>query len=136
MKEAFAAANWQTAKSAIPTGDCQIKILQALVESVDRQSTGIDQRCLASLAQALKVQDDTVFVSMADKLFGINLTGLHHGCWPDGQFVTSVATEAARLVKQGAKKPVIAVDLFKCQPHRAILAQPHSLSHHLLSFVP
>ena len=117
LKKAFSAQNLETAQAAVPKGDSQSEILKALVLSVDKQSTGIEQRCLASLAQALKVQDETVYVSMADKLAGINLAGLHQGCLPDGQLVNSVATEAARLVKKGVKVPFVAVDLFKCQPH-------------------
>ena len=117
LKKAFSAQNLETAQAALPKGDSQSEMLKALVLSVDKQSTGIEQRCLASLAQALKVQDETVYVSMADKLAGINLAGLHQGCLPDGQLVNSVATEAARLVKKGVKVPFVAVDLFKCQPH-------------------
>ena len=117
LKKAFSAQNLETAQAAVPKGDSQSEILKALVLSVDKQSTGIEQRCLASLAQALKVQDETVYVSMADKLAGINLAGLHQECLPDGQLVNSVATEAARLVKKGVKVPFVAVDLFKCQPH-------------------
>ena len=80
-------------------------------------SSGGSSDSMESFVKALKKEPAKVHVDVSEALKKCTLEMLPQACWPPGELIDGLASEASQLTRIGVNKPFVYVELRKYVPY-------------------